>query len=150
MSSLTALASGYFEGEGELHWVVKFAPLEDERNLRVPTQTVLSYEGCENTLCPVVTESKSPFKATGCNYRGVQCLFQWIVHYLVTVLSEQRQLCECKSSVSEQIQSTDFSLTESFCQIKLSLRSYLRLYVSKNNQIVLSDLKNLVRYLVIT
>lgn len=125
MSSPSALASGYDEVEGELHWAVKFSPLEDERKLRIITPTVLSYEGCGNTLCPVATESKSPFEATGCNYRGLQCLFQWIVHYLDTVLSEQRQLCECKPSVSEQIQSTDFSFTESFCQNKTSLYCYL-------------------------
>lgn len=76
MSSLSATASSYCETEGELHWAVKSCPLEDERNLRVTTQTVLSYADCENTLCPVVTESNSPFEATGCNYRRPQCLFQ--------------------------------------------------------------------------
>lgn len=76
MSSISASASSYCEAEGELQWAVKSYPLEDERNLRVTTQTVLSYAGCENTLCPVVTESNSSFEATGCNYRGPQCPFQ--------------------------------------------------------------------------
>lgn len=121
MSSPTTLASGYHKEEYELHWAVKFSYLGDKRNLRV-TQTVLLYEGCENTLCPVVTESKSPFEGTGSNYRGLQCFFQWIVLYLVTVLSEQRQLCECKSSVLTDSKHR-FSHTEYFYQNKLALCS---------------------------
>lgn len=127
----SALASGYHKEEGELCWVVKFSYLGDERNLRV-TQTVLFYEGCENTLCPVVTESKSPFEATGSNYRGLQCFFQWIVLYLVTVLSEQRQLCECKPSISNRFKA---QISSHWVLLSKQVSPMFHLYVSKDNQI---------------
>lgn len=61
-------------------FAIKFYPLWDERNLSVRTWTVLSCKACKNTLCPVGTESKSPFEATGCHFSELQCLFQWIKH----------------------------------------------------------------------
>lgn len=65
---------------------VKSYPLWDERSLSVATWTGLSCKACENTLCPVGTESKSPSEATGCHFRELQCLFQWIMHCFTIVL----------------------------------------------------------------
>lgn len=112
LQSLSALPSNYCERRWvNFSFAVKFYPLWDERNLSVITWTVLSCKACENTLCPVGTESKPPFEATGCHFSELQCLFQCIIHYLTIVFRCTKEAVWIRKSLfsHKQIQWTLFN-----------------------------------------
>lgn len=65
-SCLLAIVEG--DGWTACSFAGKFYPARDERNFSVISWTVLSCKACENTLCLVGNESKSPFETRGCHF----------------------------------------------------------------------------------